>query len=104
MAGISGASDSWPARLSGSIAGYPGYGWRSAAYGAAVGAAAAGAYGYYSNNCYDAYGNYVCSDQYRTSTGTTGTEYCRHSRHRKQKRTLQGAQPASATTREPPPT
>jgi len=65
MAGLSGASDSWPARLSGSIAGYPGYGWRSAAYGAAVGAAAAGAYHYHNSGCgYDVYGNWVCPNGY----------------------------------------
>jgi hypothetical protein len=54
------------------IAGYPGggyyprYGYRGAAYGAAVGAAAVGAYGYYNNNgCYqDTYGNWVCPNQY----------------------------------------
>lgn len=46
---------------------YPrrGYGYGAAAVGAAaVGAAAYGAYGSY-NNCYDAYGNYICSGQYR---------------------------------------
>ena len=46
---------------------YPrrGYGYGAAAAGAAaVGAAAYGAYGSY-NNCYDAYGNYICSGQYR---------------------------------------
>jgi hypothetical protein len=31
---------------------------------AAVGAAAYGAYGAY-NNCYDAYGNWICSNQYQ---------------------------------------
>lgn len=32
---------------------------------AAVGAAAAGAYGYYNSGCYyDAYGSYVCPGQY----------------------------------------
>jgi hypothetical protein len=55
------------------IAGYPGggyyprYGYRGAAYGAAVGAAAVGAYGYYNNynGCYqDTYGNWVCPNQY----------------------------------------
>jgi hypothetical protein len=47
---------------------YPrrGYGYGAAAVGAAaVGAAAYGAYGAYNNNCYDAYGNYICSGQYR---------------------------------------
>ena len=55
------------------VAGRPGYrggyyprrGYGAAAVGAAaVGAAAYGAYGSY-NNCYDAYGNYICSGQYR---------------------------------------
>lgn len=56
------------------VAGYPGYrpgyGWRGAAYGAAAGAAAVGAYGYYNNNSYnsgchqDTYGNWVCPQQY----------------------------------------
>ena len=42
---------------------YRGYG--GAAVGAAaVGAAAYGAYGAY-NNCYDAYGNWICSNQYQ---------------------------------------
>ena len=42
---------------------YRGYG--GAALGAAaVGAAAYGAYGAY-NNCYDAYGNWICSNQYQ---------------------------------------
>jgi len=46
---------------------YPrrGYGYGAAAVGAAaVGAAAYGAYGSY-NNCYDAYGNWICGTQYR---------------------------------------
>jgi hypothetical protein len=44
---------------------YPRRGYGAAAVGAAaVGAAAYGAYGAY-NNCYDAYGNYICSGQYR---------------------------------------
>jgi len=43
---------------------YPRRGYGAAAVGAAaVGAAAYGAYGAY-NNCYDAYGNYICN-QYR---------------------------------------
>ena len=43
---------------------YPRRGYGAAAVGAAaVGAAAYGAYGAY-NNCYDAYGNYICG-QYR---------------------------------------
>ena len=52
------------------IAGYPGYGYRrgygAAAVGAAaVGAAAYGAYGYGSYGCYyDAYGQYLCPQQY----------------------------------------
>jgi len=54
------------------IAGYPGYGWRGAAYGVAAGAAAAGTYGLYNyynnynNGCYyDTYGHWVCpSSQY----------------------------------------
>jgi hypothetical protein len=42
---------------------YRGYG--GAAVGAAaVGAAAYGAYGAY-NNCHDAYGNWICSNQYQ---------------------------------------
>jgi hypothetical protein len=50
-----------------------GYGYRPVArtavrrgvYGAAVGAAAVGAYGYYNNRCYqDGYGNTVCPQQY----------------------------------------
>ena len=47
---------------------YPRRGYGAAAVGAAaVGAAAAGAYGAYGayNNCYDAYGNYICGQQYR---------------------------------------
>jgi hypothetical protein len=44
---------------------YPRRGYGAAAVGAAaVGAAAYGAYGSY-NNCYDAYGNYICGGQYR---------------------------------------
>lgn len=50
------------------IAGYPGGRYPYRGYGAAaVGAAAVGAaaYGsYYNNNCYDAYGNWVCPGQY----------------------------------------
>ena len=57
--------------IAGYPGGYPGYGWRGAAYGAAaVGAAAAGAYGLYgyynnyNNGCYqDTYGNMVCPGQ-----------------------------------------
>ena len=38
---------------------------RGGVYGAAVGAAAVGAYGYYNNRCYqDGYGNTVCPQQY----------------------------------------
>ena len=47
------------------IAGYPGgyYPWRGAAYGAAVGAAAAGAYGYYGDDYgYPYYANYGYDD------------------------------------------
>src|SRR6516165_9805289 len=59
--------------IAGYPGGYPGYGWRGAAYGAAaVGAAAAGAYGLYgyynnyNNGCYqDTYGNWVCPGQYQ---------------------------------------
>jgi hypothetical protein len=55
------------------IAGYPGGGYYRPGWGygaAAVGAAAAaGAYGYYGNNynncTYDAYGNWVCPQQYQ---------------------------------------
>ena len=44
---------------------YRGYGYGAAAVGAAAaGAAAYGAYGAY-NNCYDAYGNWICSNQYQ---------------------------------------
>ena len=47
---------------------YPRRGYGAAAVGAAaVGAAAYGAYGAY-NNCYDAYGNYICN-QYRYGYG-----------------------------------
>jgi hypothetical protein len=49
------------------IAGYPGYGWRGAAYGVAAGAAVAGAYGLYNyynnsnNGCYyDTCGHWAC--------------------------------------------
>lgn len=49
---------------------YPRRGYGAAAVGAAaVGAAAYGAYGAYgANNCYDAYGNYICSASIDTDT------------------------------------